>query len=122
MSEIITPETQPQEPLLPVPGSPFRFPSRPVTAAQINEAYRLFHIWARANAITVVTPQSEQEKQTVALQLSQFFMQYGGEMIGAWVTMHNEYEPILRAFTPVVGRAVEHMNAVAAAQQGAPKQ
>lgn len=115
MSEIIqTPQSA--APLLPAPGSPIRFPARPVSADMINEAYRLFGIWVRANAISVVTPESEAEKVNAATQLGQFFLQHGGELLGAWITIHNEYEPILRAFAPVVGRSVEHLNAMAAAQ------
>jgi len=119
MSEIITPNTKSQEPLLPAPGAPFRFPAKPISADMVNEAYRLFGIWVRANAISVVTAESEAEKHNTALALSQFFLQHGGELIGAWITIHNEYEPILRAFTPIVGRSVDHINAVAAAQAAA---
>lgn len=117
---IITPNSPPAEPLMPVPGSPIRFPAKPLTAEMINEAFRLFGIWVRANAVSVVTPQSEAEKQQTAAALVQFFLQYGGETLGAWVTIRNEYEPILRAFTPIVGRTIDHLNAVAAQQQAKP--
>jgi hypothetical protein len=85
----------------------------------VNAAHQVFGVWVRANAIGLVTAESEAQKATSASQLAQFFLQHGGEMLGAWITIHNEYEPILRAFTPVVGRAVDHINAVAAQQQAA---
>lgn len=113
---IITPTAT--EPLLPAPGDPIRFPVKQLTADMINEAHRLFGIWVRANAIAVVTSDGEAAKQSAANQLGQFFLQHGGELLGAWITIHNEYEPVLRAFMPLVGRSIDHLNQIAAAQKG----
>jgi hypothetical protein len=94
MSKIITPDNDAQQAVQPASLSRQRF----------NEIAGALARLAEINENTILSPTVEAELKGVREFLTNAFVQHGSEFLGAWNTLKEEYQPLLRAFAIVTSR------------------
>src|SRR5579862_4329951 len=105
-----TPEQQPQQ----------RAPLNPAELQRIISAYaRLKELNAAAyarlkelNAATIANPRDDAEKQGLVNFLNDALLANAEEFFGCWVTMHQEYTPLITGFTALLQRALSRIDAM----------
>lgn len=83
------------------------------------EAQRIIGAYARLkelNAASITTPKEDAEKAGLQNFLTGAFFQHAEEFFGCWVTLNQEYIPLITGFTGLLNRALARIDAHAKAR------
>lgn len=70
------------------------------------------HRFNELNAQTVDTPNRSSEMKGIMDFLANSFLAHREEFIGCWLAMHNEYDPLIKGFAALIGRASARNNQI----------
>lgn len=79
------------------------------------EAERLLGAFARLHELEdtkIVTPTSEAEKKGIQIFLSKSFHRIGPQLLGSYLTLKGEYEPLVLTFSLFFRRVLGNVNAM----------
>lgn len=74
----------------------------PQVGNELLNAFQRYHFLCGQ---TIVTEIAEAEKRGLKNYLDKTFMEYGANLIGCWIVMKNEYEPLIESIASLLGRA-----------------
>lgn len=117
MSTIITPDSVKQAP--PSTGNAEQVISH-VEQLSKHEAERLLGAFARLHELEdtkVITPTSDAEKRGIQAFLSNSFLRIGPGLLGSYLTLKGEYEPLVLTFSLFFRRVLGNVNAMEARAQ-----
>jgi hypothetical protein len=89
---------------------------------QWDEAIKIRKAFLRLRELSdskIITKDSDAEKRLLTEYLNKSAVQHFNELMGCWFVVTREYQPLIDALIPLVGRAIQSMQQPAAAPEPA---